>query len=185
MAIELTDDGTLDTVLRCSECGEEMRYNYDPSQNDERVAELTEEYTRQATTGIGIYSLPNVENRVNETLYDEFVEWAIEDATDSHECPNDPDAEPTEPQENDITTEDHETFYQYGRKVLVLEHPRTSPAGWYYMPTRGGSWTLLDIPEEDMKAAIRAYMERTQFWPNCWFISDHGNAHLMDLSEDK
>ena len=29
MAIELTDDGTLDTVLRCSDCGEEMRYNYD------------------------------------------------------------------------------------------------------------------------------------------------------------
>lgn len=27
--IELTDDGTLDTVLRCSVCGEEMRYNYD------------------------------------------------------------------------------------------------------------------------------------------------------------
>ena len=27
MAIHLTDDGTLDTVLRCSECGEEMRYN--------------------------------------------------------------------------------------------------------------------------------------------------------------
>ena len=26
--IYLTDDGTLDTVLRCSECGEEFRYNY-------------------------------------------------------------------------------------------------------------------------------------------------------------
>lgn len=31
MAIELTDDGTLDTVLRCSECGEEFRFNYEPS----------------------------------------------------------------------------------------------------------------------------------------------------------
>lgn len=30
MAIELTDDGTLDTVLRCSECGEEFRGNFDP-----------------------------------------------------------------------------------------------------------------------------------------------------------
>ena len=28
MAIELSDDGTMDTVLRCNECGEEMRYNW-------------------------------------------------------------------------------------------------------------------------------------------------------------
>lgn len=27
----LSDDGTLDTVLTCSECGQDERYNYDPS----------------------------------------------------------------------------------------------------------------------------------------------------------
>ena len=35
MAIELTDDGTLDTVLRCSECGEDMRYTYMPDSDDD------------------------------------------------------------------------------------------------------------------------------------------------------
>lgn len=27
---DLTDDGTMDTVVACSECGVELRYNYDP-----------------------------------------------------------------------------------------------------------------------------------------------------------
>lgn len=53
--IELTDDGTLDTVLRCSDCGEEMRYTYDHGLDSEET-------------------------------YDEFIDWAIEDATYDHEC---------------------------------------------------------------------------------------------------
>ena len=28
--IRLTDDGTMDTVIECSDCGEEFRGNYDP-----------------------------------------------------------------------------------------------------------------------------------------------------------
>lgn len=30
----LEDDGTLDTVLQCSECGEELRYNYSAGEDD-------------------------------------------------------------------------------------------------------------------------------------------------------
>lgn len=60
MAIELSDDGTMDTVLRCSECGEVMRYNYDGA-DDEQNGRDGYDYAR-------------------------FVEWAIEDATDAHEC---------------------------------------------------------------------------------------------------
>jgi hypothetical protein len=85
MAIELTDDGTMDTVLRCSECGEEIRYNYDPSGNEDRAEELTEEYTRQERA-LPVFTMSRVEDRVNETLYDEWVKWAIEDATESHVC---------------------------------------------------------------------------------------------------
>jgi len=33
MAIQLTDDGTMDTVLKCSKCGEEMRYNFDGAED--------------------------------------------------------------------------------------------------------------------------------------------------------
>lgn len=48
----LADDGTLDTVIVCSVCGQEYRYNAD---------------------------------ELWETPYDEFIAWAIEDATGVHE----------------------------------------------------------------------------------------------------
>ena len=57
--IELIDDGTLDTVLRCSECGEELRYNYDGG---------------------------DISPDESAPSYDSFIEWAIQDATDTHEC---------------------------------------------------------------------------------------------------
>lgn len=65
------------------------------------------------------------------------------------------------PSEDDITTEDHCKFYQYGKLILKLEE------------------------NADHKQALRDYMEQEQFWPNVWFISDHGNAHRIDLTEDK
>lgn len=74
--IELTDDGTLDTVLRCSRCGKEMRYNYDPSEDE--IAERIEHNRRQGQ----IFSRTNAE----DDAHDAFVEWAIEDATDNHDC---------------------------------------------------------------------------------------------------
>ena len=60
MAIQLTDDGTLDTVLRCSRCGETMRYNYDG--------------------GLDVTSADALRG------YREFVKWAKSDAADGHEC---------------------------------------------------------------------------------------------------
>lgn len=67
--------------------------------------------------------------------------------------------EPQEPEEGDITTEDHKRYFQYGRMILNL----------------GG--------DVDHIAALREHMDGSQFWPNVWFISDHGNAHLIDMSE--
>lgn len=52
--IVLSDDGTLDTVLVCTVCREEMRYNFAPDTDDE--------------------------------TYEDFVAWAIEDASAEHEC---------------------------------------------------------------------------------------------------
>jgi len=60
MAILLGDDGTLDTVLVCSECGEEMRYNYDGGSD--------------VTAGDSARG------------YHEFVAWAKKDAASEHEC---------------------------------------------------------------------------------------------------
>jgi hypothetical protein len=56
--IQLTDDGTMDTVLVCSECGQEMRYNFDPCPEDEN----------------------------DPGAYDHFVQWAIEDCESEHDC---------------------------------------------------------------------------------------------------
>jgi hypothetical protein len=58
MAIQLSDDGTLDTVLCCSDCGEEMRYNCDWFVDEDE----------------------------SENGYDEFIAWAIEDAANDHVC---------------------------------------------------------------------------------------------------
>ena len=64
MTMQLTDDGTMDTVIRCSDCGEEFRFSY---------AEATETTT--------------LEGEVEPTEpYDAFVEWAIEEAAEDHEC---------------------------------------------------------------------------------------------------
>jgi hypothetical protein len=59
------------------------------------------------------------------------------------------------PQDDDITTEDGNTFYQSGKLVV-------------------------DATNDDSPwPALESYMETEQYWPNVWSISDHGNAHIM------
>lgn len=154
MAIVLTDDGTLDTVLRCEECGEEFRYNYSAIEHD-----------------------PD-DTRSDEEAYDDFVKDCIEDAEAEHECgAEDEDDEPSHPDEDDITTGDHEKFYQYGS--LVLWRIRDTST-WFFRvsATRNSELGVF----EDYRDALRRYMDVSQFWPDAWFISDHGNPHLIDLS---
>lgn len=52
--IYLADDGTLDTVFRCRNCGGEERYTFAGGDGEE--------------------------------TYEEFLEWAFEDANEGHEC---------------------------------------------------------------------------------------------------
>lgn len=61
MSIKLSDDGTLDTVLVCMECGAEFRFNFEP--ND-----------------------PDCTETQAEEQYDEFVDWAIAETEADHEC---------------------------------------------------------------------------------------------------
>jgi hypothetical protein len=63
-----------------------------------------------------------------------------------------------EPEEDDLVTQDHARFYQNGR--LAVEVPA-------------------EANERIMWAALDAHMKRAGFYPNVWFLSDHGNAHLM------
>lgn len=110
----------------------------------------------------------------------------VADLSDEDE---DEDSEPTEPEDEDITTTDHETFYQSGREVLSRHRERYSnePTDAWYARIRNSAghyeWFHLGNFGDDHLAALRAYMEREQWWPNVWFISDHGNAHLMNINE--
>lgn len=62
-----------------------------------------------------------------------------------------------EPEEGDYTTEDHEHFHQFGKRAVVVDE--------------GAEWPH----------TLKAHMDRERFWPNVWFLSDHGNAHRIDM----
>lgn len=68
MAFFLGDDGTMDTVIVCGECGEEIRYNYASSADD----------------------FDADDRRSDQQRYDDFVDECIADAEDSHECEDTP-----------------------------------------------------------------------------------------------
>ena len=70
MAFYLTDDGTMDTVVRCENCGQELRYNYasGPFADEDYYTD-------------------------DETAYDEFIAYALYDAELEHSCSDDDEAE--------------------------------------------------------------------------------------------
>ncbi len=82
MAALLGDDGTFDTVIYCSECGQEQRYNYDASDQDtSEVESLIEDNMRDLKL-----SRQAAKDSVNEYLYDQWVDWCLEDFESEHEC---------------------------------------------------------------------------------------------------
>lgn len=171
MAITLSDDGTLDTVLRCDECGDEFRFNWDGAPSDDDDADELAALADANPT----LNERQLQELLDKTLYDEWVDSCICEIESEHECHSEDD----EPQEGDITTEDHRTFYQDGRKVLEPATPRVDIGTLWYGYSNGVQFKLRAV---DHVAALRVYMEHVKFWPNVWWISDHGNAHRMDLS---
>lgn len=73
--------------------------------------------------------------------------------------------EGSEPEEGDYLTEDHIRFYQYGK--LVVEVPLDKERSY-----------------KDWRSFVKAHMDKGKFWPNVWFISDHGNYLLLSLEEE-
>jgi len=69
---------------------------------------------------------------------------------------DDDDQRDGEPEEGDIVTEDHQRFFQDGKLILTV--------------AEGESWA----------SAVKTHMDHERFWPDVWWISDHGNAHLLD-----
>ena len=80
MSINLGDDGTMDTVVFCSECGQEYRFNFDREMDIPR-------------DDIGTYKVGNdryrSEEQANAALYDLFITDCIEQITDEHVCGSD------------------------------------------------------------------------------------------------
>ena len=64
--------------------------------------------------------------------------------------------EPSEPEEGDIVTEDNDHWYMVGDHKLYHE---------------GDVNTLADK------------MVASKWWPNVWWISDHGNAHRIEMTK--
>lgn len=65
-----------------------------------------------------------------------------------------------DPENGDIATEDHIHFYQYGKLYLTVPEDR------------------------DYRAQLALKMEADKFWPNVFFISDHGNTHLISFDQE-
>lgn len=106
-----------------------------------------------------------------EALYESWLQGCISETEAEHECQS---QEPSEPEEEDITSPDGRTFYQYGKHVVV---PNSDETFCY----RDGSRMVGRYLTAE--AALKTYMHKAQFWPNVWIISDHGNAHPMTWSK--
>lgn len=82
------------------------------------------------------------------------------DRDDPDDEPDSPDSlDYEQPGEDDIITSDHRRFYQ-NRKLVVSVGV-----------------------DENWEPAVIAFMETQRYYPNVWFISDHGNAVLLDPFE--
>lgn len=81
--IRIGDDGTLDTVLVCRQCGAEARYNHDNDLSEDDYAARLQELADAADPRAHVSDLMR---QLDRTLYDEFVAWAIEDFDSEHDC---------------------------------------------------------------------------------------------------
>jgi hypothetical protein len=71
-----------------------------------------------------------------------------------------------EPGEDDIQTEDWMTYYQYGKVWLQISQDQYD-----------------EMSSEELYQMIKNKMEKENFFPDLFFISDHGNANLVDLNK--
>lgn len=75
-----------------------------------------------------------------------------------------------EPEQEDLVTYDDKHFFSVG-----------SYSTFDVRLNRNCAFVVGE--DEDRDDAIVAYMEKRQFWPNAWSISDHGNTCLINLSK--
>lgn len=89
----------------------------------------------------------------------EIAENMLSDYEDEEQDDTEDDT-PSEPEEGDYTSGDHIHWYQYGKLAVTIGEL------------------------EDYNKVLRIHMNQEGFWPNVWFISDHGNAHLITMESN-
>ena len=112
---------------------------------------------------------------LSEVNWKEIAERLIDEVKDDADNEESDDQDPTEPSECDLVTTDHVHFYEYD---IANEYGDTSAK-----PTmsKGVVLTIDEDAEESMTSQLKHFMDKNRFWPNVWFLSDHGNYHLMCL----
>lgn len=131
---------------------------------------VADDDTRTIISGtFGNYNSPGASHCTYAEVYDDegeyraaLAEWeAKPEYLESEDEAGEGDEGADGPVEEDYATTDHRRVYGYGtgRTVCVV------PEGEKF-----GPW-------------LKAFMEADGYVPDVWFISDHGNAHLIDLDE--
>lgn len=114
------------------------------------------------------------EDRATFTLYridmddrsgSRFCEGCASDAMDSGVFTDEPMSDDDEPGEEDYTLSD---CGRLGANTAV--------------GIVGSRFHSVFATDDEALDFIRERMEKVQFWPNVWRISDHGNAHRIDVS---
>jgi hypothetical protein len=151
------DSGPDDQMGSADELGWYARFDgwLSPDDNIRDDLELTPEALDELASMAGAILYENDQGFVSADLYDTPEE--LEEAWAQIQSRYE---EAYGPQEDDITTPDYQHFYQYGHLIFTVED------------------------DEDMDIALREHMSGANFWPNVWAISDHGNAHLLSISQE-
>ena len=85
----------------------------------------------------------------------------------------------------DLTTEDRLNFYRHGGGHVLTLQVREPPRHVGERGTRTRDAEAGEVSDSAMWRQLGAHMDKEKFWPNVWFISDHGNAHLMQRPKRK
>jgi hypothetical protein len=72
------------------------------------------------------------------------------------------------PESGDLVTYDHEYFYEIGK------------AGVFDVKLKR-NFSVRVPRDEDWQPHVKAFMDKDQYWPNVWFIDDHGGHLLLSL----
>lgn len=130
---------------------------FEPSAEDIIEFDLTDDDVQYLSHMAGAILRENSQGFVNSWHYEDNDSLGIGWAECNVGEDEDEEEEFLEPEEGDLTSSNGTDWYQYGKKVLTIGI------------------------DDDRDAELLAFMDKEKFWPNCWSISDHGNAHLISF----